>query len=177
MRRVTSVALVFLAALLTFCAACASSRSTKTYTREEARRVQTVETGKVVRVEPVRIEGTKTPLGVVAGGALGAALGSTIGRGTGQVIAGVAGAIAGGVAGGAVEEAATKKDGLEITVRLDSGRTVVVVQEADVAFRPGDPVALIKGPDGVTRVRHEDTGPAAGDEQLFHDPADQAPSP
>ncbi|MFP4088610.1 MAG: hypothetical protein ACLFUL_17670 [Desulfobacteraceae bacterium] len=176
MPRINRLSVLFLAVLLAFCAACASSRSTKTYTREEARRVQTVETGKVVRVEPVRIEGTKTPLGVVAGGALGAALGSTIGRGTGQVIAGVAGDIAGGVAGGAVEEAATKKDGLEITVRLDSGRTVVVVQEADVAFGPGDRVALIKGPDGVTRVRHENTGPGSGDERLFHDPADAVPS-
>ncbi|MDZ7697883.1 MAG: hypothetical protein U5R49_13480 [Deltaproteobacteria bacterium] len=100
MPKINRLSVLFLAVLLAFCAACASGRSTKTYTREEARRVQTVETGKVVRVEPVRIEGTKTPLGVVAGGALGAALGSTIGRGTGQVIAGVAGAIAGGVAGG-----------------------------------------------------------------------------
>lgn len=169
-------AILFLAVLLTFCAACASSRSTRSYTREEARRVQTVETGQVIRVEPVRIEGTKTPLGVIAGGALGAALGSTIGRGTGQVLAGVAGGIAGGIAGGAVEEQATKKDGLEITVRLDTGKAVVVVQEADIAFQSGDRVALIKGSDGVTRVRHRDKAPAPVDEQLFHDPAnDRSP--
>ena len=65
MQSVRTVPIVFLLVFLAFCAACASSRSTKTYTREEARRVHTLETGEVVQVEPVQIEGTKTPLGVV----------------------------------------------------------------------------------------------------------------
>jgi outer membrane lipoprotein SlyB len=133
---------------------CASSRSGKVYTRDQARTVQTVYFGTVERVEWAQIEGTKSPWGVIVGGALGAAIGSSIGRGWGQVIGGTAGAVAGGLAGSAVEEEVTKRDGLEIGVRLDNGSSVVIVQEADTAFRVGDRVRVLTGPDGTARVTY-----------------------
>lgn len=133
---------------------CASSRSGKVYTRDQARTVQTVYFGTVERVEWAQIEGTKGPWGVIVGGALGAAIGSSIGRGWGQVIGGTAGAVAGGLAGAAVEEEVTKRDGLEIGVRLDNGSSVVIVQEADTAFRIGDRVRVLTGPDGTARVTY-----------------------
>jgi len=109
--------------------------------------------GTVQRVELVQIEGTKTPLGVIAGGALGAVLGSSTSHDSGSVIAGTAEAIAGGLAGGAVEEEVTKKDGIEITVELDNGKTLAVVQEADESFQVGERVRVLTGPDGTTRVK------------------------
>jgi len=109
--------------------------------------------GTVELVKSVKIEGTKTPVGTLAGAAAGGALGSTIGSGTGKTVAVVLGAIAGGAAGSAVEEQATKKDGLEITVKLDNGEVISVVQEADVPFSVGERVRILKGPDGTTRVR------------------------
>ncbi len=133
---------------------CASSRSGKVYSRDQARQTQTVYMGTVQRVEMVQIEGTKSPWGTIVGGALGAAVGASIGRGWGQVIAGTAGAIAGGLAGSAVEEGITKRDGLEIEVKLDDGNTVSIVQEADVAFRVGDRVRVLTGPDGTARVTY-----------------------
>ena len=45
----------------------------------------------------------------------------------------------------------TKKPGLEITVKLDSGRMIAVTQEADEDIRPGDRVRILSG-SGVTRV-------------------------
>ncbi len=45
-----------------------------------------------------------------------------------------------------------KKDALEIIVEKDNGHTIVVVQEADVLFNPGDRVRIITGSDGTTRV-------------------------
>jgi outer membrane lipoprotein SlyB len=47
----------------------------------------------------------------------------------------------------------TRQQGLQITVRLDSGRTIAVTQAADEAFRPGDRVRVLSG-GGVTRVQH-----------------------
>jgi len=133
---------------------CASSRSGQVYTHDQARQIQYVYPGTVQQVRWVQIEGTKSPWGAIVGGALGAAIGSSIGRGWGQVVGGTAGAVAGGLAGAAVEEEVTKKDGLEISVMLDNGNSVVVVQEADVAFRIGDRVRVLSGPDGTARVTY-----------------------
>jgi outer membrane lipoprotein SlyB len=113
---------------------------------------QTIELGTVQMVKPVKIEGTKSYVGPAAGAAAGGALGSTIGSGSGKTVSTVLGALAGGAAGAAVEEEITKKDGLEITVELDNGEAIAVVQEADVPFAVGDRVRILKGPDGTTRV-------------------------
>jgi outer membrane lipoprotein SlyB len=51
----------------------------------------------------------------------------------------------GWLVGSAVEEGITRKNALEITVKLDSGRVVSVVQEADVPFQVGDRVRLLTG--------------------------------
>lgn len=141
-----------LMALATVLSGCASSRSGEVYSRDQARRAQTVQLGTVESVKPVRIEGTKSGLGTVGGGVVGGVAGSTIGSGAGSTLAALGGAIVGAVAGTAGEEAVTRKNGLEITVKLDTGTMLVVVQEADVAYAPGDRVRVLTGPDGVTRV-------------------------
>jgi outer membrane lipoprotein SlyB len=43
--------------------------------------------------------------------------------------------------------------GFEVTVLLDSGRYIAVVQAADEAFKPGDRVRVLGGPHSV-RVTH-----------------------
>lgn len=149
---IKTVGVVLLALLV--CLGCASSRSGKVYTRDQARKSQKVYMGTVERVEPVRIEGTKGPWGTIVGGALGAAVGASIGRGWGQVIGATAGAIGGGLAGSAVEEEVTKKDGLEIGVKLDNGNSVSIVQEADTMFHVGDRVRVLTGPDGTARLTY-----------------------
>jgi hypothetical protein len=69
-------------------------------------------------------------LGIIGGAAVGGLAGSTIGGGRGQDIATVLGAIGGLVAGQAIEEQANQREGLEITVKYDSGEMRVIVQEA-----------------------------------------------
>ncbi len=131
---------------------CASSRSGQVYSRDEARQVQTVEYGTVESVRDVIIEGTKTPIGTAAGGVAGGVLGSTVGGGSGNTVAVVIGALAGAAAGTALEEGVTRKQGLEIVVEKDNEQTIVIVQEADVMFTPGERVRLIRASDGTTRV-------------------------
>lgn len=142
---------VALAAILL--AGCATSRSGSVYSRGEALREQTVRLGVVESVRHVTIEGTRSGVGAVAGGAVGGIAGSEIGHGKGSQVAAILGAVGGGVAGQALEEAATRKPGLEITVKLDNGRLIAVTQEADEAFKPGERVRVLSS-GGVTRVTH-----------------------
>jgi outer membrane lipoprotein SlyB len=132
---------------------CASSMSSGAYTRAQARQTQEVQMGVVESVRQVQLEGTKTPVGTVAGAAVGGIAGSTLGSGRGSTVGAIVGAVAGGLAGSAIEEGVTKKPGLEITVTLDNGRMIAVTQEADETFRPGDRVRILTG-GGVTRVTH-----------------------
>ncbi|MDP2153597.1 MAG: glycine zipper 2TM domain-containing protein [Methylotenera sp.] len=145
--------LIVIALLSVFLAACASSKSGSVYSREDARKTQTVRTGTVESIRQVKLEGTKSPIGTVAGGAVGGIAGSSIGGGRGSAIATVIGAVVGGLAGSAAEEVVTRKDALEITVKLDGGGLLAIVQEADEAFVAGERVRLIES-GGTTRVSH-----------------------
>ncbi len=140
-------------ALAAALAGCVTSRSGDVYTRDEALREQSVRFGVVEQVRPVTIEGTRSGVGAAAGAAAGGIAGSTIGHGEGSAVAAVLGAVAGGVAGQAIEEAGTKRQATEITVRLDGGQVIAVVQETTETFTPGDRVRVVSG-GGSSRVSH-----------------------
>lgn len=135
-----------------FLAGC-TSLSGASYERSQTRGEMTVRQGVVDSVRQVAIEGSKTPVGAVAGGVVGGVAGSNIGKGKGSTIGSVLGAVAGGVAGHAIEEQITKKNGIEITVKLDGGQLIAVTQEADEQFHPGERVRVLSG-HGATRVSH-----------------------
>lgn len=123
---------------------CASNLDGSTYSRADARAVQTVRMGTVESLRPVQIEGTRTPIGAIAGAAVGGIAGSGIGGGRGSTIASVLGGVAGGMAGAAAEEGLTRSQGVEITVREDDGSLRSYVQAVDPAqqFRLGDRVRI-----------------------------------
>jgi outer membrane lipoprotein SlyB len=132
---------------------CASSRAGNVYSRDEARTAQTVTWGTVQAVNAVQIEGTRSHVGTATGAVLGGLAGSTVGGGTGRKAATVGGAVAGGVAGAAAEQGLTRKAGVEVTVALDNGNTVAVVQEAvpEQQFYVGQRVRVLAG-GGTFRV-------------------------
>jgi outer membrane lipoprotein SlyB len=149
-KRIRAMAAVLAVAAL---AGCAQGLGGGSYTRDEARREQNVRMGVVESVRPVQIEGTRSGIGPAAGAVVGGVAGSTVGGGRGSAVAAVIGAVAGGVAGQAVEEGTTRKNGVEITVKLNNGALVAIVQEADESFRAGDRVRILS--DGRTsRVTH-----------------------
>lgn len=149
-KRIQTAVLVIAVAAL---AGCAQGLGGGAYTRDEARREQNVRLGVVESVRPVQIEGTRSGIGPAAGAVVGGVAGSTVGGGRGSTVAAVIGAVAGGVAGQAVEEGTTRKNGVEVTVKLNSGALVAIVQEADETFRAGDRVRILS--DGRTsRVTH-----------------------
>ena len=146
-------AVAFIAASTLLLAGCPAGLGGKDYSRSQARTVQEVQMGIVESVREVSIEGTKTPIGAGAGAVVGGVAGSTVGGGRGSVVGTAVGAVLGGLGGAAAEEAVTRQKGLEITIKLDSGRLLAITQAADEQFRVGDRVRVLTG-GGVTRVSH-----------------------
>jgi outer membrane lipoprotein SlyB len=128
-------------------AGCAQPTLTgTTFSRDEVRQAQTVQMGYVESSTFVVIEGrTGGIVGAGTGAALGGIAASGIGGGRGRDMATVAGAVAGGIAGQRVEESVSRRQGVEITVRLDNGSLISVVQEVDQnqIFEPGDRVRVL----------------------------------
>jgi outer membrane lipoprotein SlyB len=124
---------------------CASGRGGSDYERAETRRAYEVKMGVVVGVRPVKIEGTESGVGAASGSVIGGIAGSTAGRGRGSVVGAVLGAVVGGIAGAATEEAVTRQNGVEVTVRLDSGRTIALVQtDKGEQFMVGERVRVLE---------------------------------
>lgn len=143
------------AALTLTLGGCVSSLSGDSYSRDEARKVQTVRMGTIESLRPVKIEGTKTPIGAGAGAVAGGVAASGIGDGRGSVVAAVIGAVAGGLLGSMTEEGLTRTQGVEITVREDDGTLRAYVQEVqeNEIFRVGERVRIMSV-DGTSRVAH-----------------------
>jgi outer membrane lipoprotein SlyB len=111
--------------------------------------------GTIEALRPVKIEGTKTPIGSAAGAVVGGVGGSAVGGGRGSIVAAVIGAVAGGLVGSAAEEGLTRTQGVEITVREDDGSMRAYVQEVqpNEVFRVGERVR-ISTVGGTSRVSH-----------------------
>ncbi|CAG0948478.1 Outer membrane lipoprotein pcp [Burkholderiales bacterium] len=147
---------VFLSALacsVLLLAGCVPVQRADVYYPGQALRTQSVEFGFVESVREVLIGGSRTGVGGASGAVIGSIAGSHAGGGhRGSFAGSVIGAIVGGIIGVAVEEGVTQRPGIEITVRLDGGGLIAVVQDAEwEALRPGDRVRVLS--DGYsTRV-------------------------
>ncbi|MHB8410221.1 MAG: outer membrane lipoprotein [Acidiferrobacterales bacterium] len=113
---------------------------------------QAVVLGHVLAVHTV----TDRPSGPANAGGLigliaGAALGSQIGQGAGTAIAEGLGGLAGAVTGSHLENQAETHKALQVTVRLDSGEVVAIVEEGR-AFHAGERVQIVYSQSGKTRV-------------------------
>ncbi len=148
-RTLTAAALCTLA--LGGCAYHAGSADYRSY---EVRGEQSVRFGVVESVRDVRLNARESGVGTAGGAVLGGLAGSNVGGGNGQIAGAIGGAILGGIIGQNIERSANERPGVEVTVLLDSGKYVAVVQEADEGFRNGDRVRVLSGRGGSTRVTH-----------------------
>jgi outer membrane lipoprotein SlyB len=150
--------MILLVPILGLLASCAQdSMSGDVYSRNEARMGQSVQYGRVTNVRYVKIEGGNQ-MGGLAGAVAGGVLGSNIGNGRASNQAGaIGGALVGSMVGSQVQQAAGSRQGMEITVRLDSGGSVAVVQEVNRksggSFNVGDRVRVINS-GGAMRVAY-----------------------
>lgn len=141
------------AILLSSCAQ--DSLTGDTYSRGEAGRAQSVQTGRITSIRPVKIEGANQG-GALVGALAGGFLGSNIGGGRASNTAGaVGGALVGSAIGSHAQQAASSRNGIEISVRLDGGGSLAIVQEVNPRepFYIGDRVRIL-GSGDRTRVSH-----------------------
>lgn len=132
---------------------CAYQAGSADYRGYEALGEQAMRFGVVETVREVRIQPRDTGVGSHAGAFLGGVAGSHAGRGGGHIVGAIGGAIIGSIIGHNAEQAANELRGLEVTVLLDSGRHIAIVQGADEMFRAGDRVRVLSGRNS-TRVTH-----------------------
>jgi len=145
-------ALLLLGTVLALAGCASSPSSANTVRRSETGRVHTVQRGEVIYVREVTIEGEAQGAGALAGGAMGFALGGLAG-GQGRGVARVGGAVAGAAAGTAIERRVTTQTGVELTIELEGGEVIVVVQAADEVFKQGDSVRVLRRSDGVRVIQ------------------------
>ena len=126
--------------------------------RDAAAKSQYVQTGVVVSIRNVTIEGDRDS-GNVFGSVIGAIVGSNIGGDddeTTQQVGAVVGTAVGSVVGQNLSENLSRKPGVEIIIKLDTNeREVSIVQEmsedVDYSFRAGDKVRIVRS-GGKARV-------------------------
>jgi len=145
----TARLLLPLMALPVFLAGCDDpsyySRPSSGYYRQDTEvNVANVYYGRIVDVRPVEIGRPNSPgVGAVLGAVIGGVVGSTVGHGNGRTLATVGGAVAGGFAGNGIQNAQARRAAFQLTVQLDDGHQVAIIQDADVPFYPGDPVRVV----------------------------------
>ena len=99
--------------------------------------------GKIEAIEVYRgSDNQPVNAGTVLGGVAGGVIGHQIGSGRGNTAATIAGAIGGAVIGNEIEKKQVQGSRYRITVRLDSGSTVILEDTRDGNLRVGDRVRV-----------------------------------
>lgn len=130
-----------LAALLS---ACATSNP-DVVRRDEAQRQSVVYDAVVLSIRDVKIDGSQSGIGGVAGAVAGGVAASTVGKGRGSDVAAVLGAIAGAAVGNAVERSGTTEEAQELLLQFGNGERRTIVQgKGQEQLRPGDAVIVIQ---------------------------------
>jgi uncharacterized protein YcfJ len=102
--------------------------------------------GRVEAIEIYRAPDNKSVNGgTVIGGIAGGVIGHQIGSGRGNTAATIAGAIGGAVVGNEIEKKHVQATRYRITVRLDSGSSLIVEDTRDLNLRVGDRVRIEDG--------------------------------
>ena len=118
--------------------------SVNTYERDQMNSVQNVTYGRVETVRWVTVERSRgLGAGAVIGAVVGGVIGNQIGSGHGRDLATVGGAVAGGAIGNKVQNDRNRQNAYEVTVRLDNGQRISIVQGADYTFSPGQKVRVV----------------------------------
>ena len=116
------------------------------YSGAQAKEARSISYGTIVSTRPVKIQSdNQGVVGTIGGGAIGGIAGSAIGGGTGRALATAVGAVAGAVVGSKVEEKASQVSAIEMVIRKDDGKEIVVVQKAEVNLVPGARVRIVGG--------------------------------
>ncbi len=155
---IKKIHILILLSILTLGGCATGGFSPDVVSRDAAAKSQYVQSGVVVSVRNVTIEGDRDS-GNLFGSILGAIVGSNIGGEddeTTREVGAVVGTAVGSVVGQNVGESLSRKAGVEIIIKLDTNeREISIVQEmpedVDYSFRAGDKVRIVRS-GGKARV-------------------------
>ena len=136
--------------LSAFLSGCSNEFSGNRYDSATAGEVSRTEHGTVLSLRKVEIKTDGIGAGALLGGVSGGLIGSAFGGGNAKILTGTAGAIAGGVAGNAIQNRA--QDGIEYTIKLDSGSVITLAQGTEPAISVGQKVYVVHSAKGRSRV-------------------------
>lgn len=143
---------ILLLCLMLATGGCATTGG-KSYSKDEARQVQTVQRGVILSIEEVTIEQDASIVGTGIGGVLGGVIGSTMGKGTGRVLATAGGAAVGAVLGALGEKEIRTEKAYEFMIELENkAGTISVVQAIDGTYAVGDRVRVLRSSGNRARV-------------------------
>ncbi|MDR0942066.1 MAG: glycine zipper 2TM domain-containing protein [Holosporales bacterium] len=106
--------------------------------------------GTIVSMRKIEIKPDPSIAGTALGAAVGGLGGSLVGGGKGQYLTAAAGAIAGGVAGNAI--ASRPEEGVEYTIKLDTGSMITIAQGVTPKMSVGQRVHVVNSQKGKRRV-------------------------
>lgn len=133
---------------------CARQISSDVYSANHIGEVSATYAGIVKNVREVIVQHgdqlEDNGLGIAGGGVTGGAIGHSLGRGNFYSTA--AGAIAGAVTGTFIEKKLKQQKALEYIVELENGQLMTVVQGTDQVFNIGQPVYILVGYAGRSRL-------------------------
>lgn len=113
------------------------------YQGSQANIIGGYQSGVVTAVRDVAIQDDPTGFGAVSGALIGGLIGSQVGGGSGQYIGAAIGTTAGGVFGNSVENNTARTNAQEITVQLNNGSNLVIVQGNTQNISKGQRVKLM----------------------------------
>jgi outer membrane lipoprotein SlyB len=132
-----------------FLCGCSNDFSGNQYSADSVGEVSKAERGVIISMRKVEIKPDGTA-GTLLGAAGGGVIGSMFGRGKGRLLSTAAGAAAGGLAGHAIQS--RSQVGLEYTVRLDNGETIMLTQGTDPVLSVGQEVYVVDSKKGRGRI-------------------------
>ena len=142
-----SLRMILCCALLTLLLGACAGRTENRYDPALEQSMLTIQHGVITQARDVKIAGS--------GGSATTSPQVGIGMGHGRR-GGMFGGIGIGIlSGGRPDDSAYEREAQELTIRLEDGQDVVVVQASENKFSSGDPVRILKAQDGKTHVQPE----------------------
>lgn len=133
-----------------------SLHSGSTYERGEMGTPAYFKKGVILSVRDVKIKGTESGAGAVAGATAGGLAGSTLGGNTAtRALGGLGGAVIGGIVGHATENVITGGSSSEFVVQPDEGEPYSIVQVNDEGLKAGERILIVES--GKLRIIRDKT--------------------
>jgi outer membrane lipoprotein SlyB len=121
---------------------CSNNYSGDQYSSRGVGEISRTDRGVIISMRKVEIKSDEGPgAGALIGAVGGGLAGSMFGKGGGKLLAAGAGAAAGGLAGHMIQNRA--QDGMEYTVKLDSGAVITLTQGLTPAMSVGQRVYVV----------------------------------